>query len=359
MSILQQLQAAGQSVWLDYIRRDIIENGELKTLIDQGVRGMTSNPTIFEKAIAETDLYKGLITEAAAKGGDAKAIYERVAIRDIQDAADLLRPLYDSSKAADGYVSLEVSPHLHDSDRATVAEANHLWAAIDRPNVMIKVPGTDEGIDALGELTRAGVNVNVTLLFSVNSYRRVAETYIQALEARVSTGADISRLASVASFFVSRIDTAADAQLEAHGASPLAGKTAIANAKIAYGVYQELFSGPRWTKLAAQGAQVQRVLWASTGTKNKKYSDVLYIEELIGPDTVNTIPPATLKAFQAHGKVRNSLQENLAGARADLKAVAAAGVSLDDITTRLLHDGLQSFADSFDKLLAAIEARKA
>jgi transaldolase/glucose-6-phosphate isomerase len=221
------------------------------------------------------------------------------------------------------------------------------------------VPGTEEGIKAFGKLIRTGVNINVTLLFSVNSYRRVAETYIDALEARVATGADISRLASVASFFVSRIDSAADAQLESRGASQLAGKTAIANAKVAYAVYQQLFSGERWNKLAAKGAQVQRVLWASTGTKNKKYSDVLYIEELIGPDTVNTVPPATLKAFQAHGKVRNSLQENLAGAQADLKALAAAGVSLDDITAHLLTDGLQSFTDSFNKLLAAIEARKA
>ena len=357
MASLHDLNALGQSIWLDYIRRDTIENGELARLVEQGLRGVTSNPSIFEKAIGGSDLYVNFLKEAGAEGGDAEAIYERIAIRDIQDAADVLRPVYEATQGHDGFVSLEVSPHLAHEYTRTVSEAKRLWEQVQRPNLMIKVPGTPAGAQAFGDLIRAGINVNVTLLFSVKAYRLVAETFIDAIAARVAAGADVSKVASVASFFVSRIDAAVDAALETQGASGLAGKTAIANAKLAYEVFGELFAAPRWKALAAKGAQAQRVLWASTGTKNPNYSDVLYVDELIGPQTVNTVPPATLQAFMDHGRLSQSLMEDLNGAKAALKAIAEAGVNLETVTDRLLEEGVQQFIDAYDKLLDAVRAR--
>ena len=352
------LKNAGQSVWLDYIRRDLIETGELARMVEKdGLAGLTSNPAIFEKAIA-SGLYKDGIREAAARSGDTKTIYEALAIGDIRLAADAIRPVYDSTAGADGYVSLEVSPALARDTEGTLAEARRLWADVGRPNLMIKVPGTPEGVPAIRELLAEGINVNVTLLFSRSAYEAVAQAHLEALERRAAAGLAVDRVASVASFFVSRIDTAVDAQLVKLGKTALAGKVAIANAKLAYVSYQSLVAGARWRALAARGARPQRLLWASTGTKNPDYSDVLYIEELIGPDTVNTVPPATLDAFRDHGKVRASLLEDTAGAARVLDELPKAGVNLSAVTDALLEDGVVIFADSFTKLLAAVDAQR-
>jgi transaldolase len=363
---VQALAALGQSVWLDYIKRDLIESGALARRIAGGdFTGMTSNPAIFEKAIAGSNEYDALLAEAARGGADAKTVYERVAMRDIRDAADALRPVYDRTRARDGYVSLEVSPHLAHDTAGTLDEARRLWRAVERPNLMIKVPGTPAGIPAFAELVAEGINVNVTLLFSRAAYRAVAEAYVGAVEKRAAHHRDVSRIASVASFFVSRIDTSVDARLDAlisQTADParqaalaaLRGKAAIANAKLAYRAYQEVFGTARWKALAAKGAQTQRVLWASTGTKNPAYRDVVYIEELIGPDTVNTVPLATLDAFRDHGRVRPSLTEDVAGAHAALEALAAHGIPLDAVTDALLDDGVRLFVEAFDKLLGVV-----
>ena len=364
---VQDLTQAGQSIWLDYIRRDMIENGELAQLIEEeGLRGMTSNPSIFEKAIAGGAHYNALVDEANRRGGDTNAVYESIVVRDIQDAADLLHPVYEATDAHDGYVSLEVSPHLAHDTRGTLAEARRLWNMVDRPNLMIKVPGTKAGIPAMGELITEGINVNVTLLFSRSAYNEVADAYVAAVERRVKKRADVQRVASVASFFVSRIDTAVDAALEKlaekssekrDAALALRGKVAIANAKLAYQSYMQRFTSERWKALTAQGAQTQRVLWASTSSKNPQYRDVIYAEELIGADTVNTLPPATFDAFRDHGVVRPSLTEDVEGAKQVLAQLERLGISLDEITDRLLDEGLASFSKSFDKLLAAIAAR--
>ena len=364
---VQDLTQAGQSIWLDYIRRDMIENGELAQLIEEeGLRGMTSNPSIFEKAIAGGAHYNALVDEANRRGGDTNAVYESIVVRDIQDAADLLHPVYEATDAHDGYVSLEVSPHLAHDTRGTLTEARRLWNMVDRPNLMIKVPGTKAGIPAMGELITEGINVNVTLLFSRSAYNEVADAYVAAVERRVKKRADVQRVASVASFFVSRIDTAVDAALEKlaekssekrDAALALRGKVAIANAKLAYQSYMQRFTSERWKALTAQGAQTQRVLWASTSSKNPQYRDVIYAEELIGADTVNTLPPATFDAFRDHGVVRLSLTEDVEGAKQVLAQLEHLGISLDEITDRLLDEGLASFSKSFDKLLAAIAAR--
>ena len=364
---VQDLTQAGQSIWLDYIRRDMIENGELAQLIEEeGLRGMTSNPSIFEKAIAGGAHYNALVDEANRRGGGTNAVYESIVVRDIQDAADLLHPVYEATDAHDGYVSLEVSPHLAHDTRGTLAEARRLWNMVDRPNLMIKVPGTKAGIPAMGELITEGINVNVTLLFSRSAYNEVADAYVAAVERRVKKRADVQRVASVASFFVSRIDTAVDAALEKlaekssekrDAALALRGKVAIANAKLAYQSYMQRFTSERWKALTAQGAQTQRVLWASTSSKNPQYRDVIYAEELIGADTVNTLPPATFDAFRDHGVVRPSLTEDVEGAKQVLAQLERLGISLDEITDRLLDEGLASFSNSFDKLLAAIAAR--
>jgi len=369
MNPIKQLHDHGQSVWLDFIRRSLLTSGELdKLLRDDGLRGMTSNPAIFEKAIAESDDYNAAFTALAPQRLDAKACYEQLAIEDIRSAADHLRPVYDQSKKRDGYVSLEVSPYLANDTEPTIAEARRLWKAVSRPNLMIKVPGTAAGLPAITTLIAEGLNINVTLLFSQEVYAKVADAFIAGLEKRAAAGQDLSHIASVASFFISRIDTSVDKQLEAKIQATsdaeakkklegLIGKTAIANGKQTYQRYGKIFSGPRWEPLAKKGAQTQRVLWASTSTKNPKFSDVLYVEELIGADTVNTIPPATFDAFRDHGKVRDTLTENPAEADAVMKGIAAAGVSVDKVTADLVVDGVKLFAEAFDKLLAAIERK--
>jgi transaldolase/glucose-6-phosphate isomerase len=365
---LRALLSYGQSMWLDYIRRDLITSGSLKKMIDDdGLRGMTSNPAIFEKAIAESSLYDDMLKSLASRNDlDTTARYEQIAIRDIQDVADVLRPVYESSKFRDGYVSLEVSPLLALKTQETIDEARRLWKAVNRENVMIKIPGTAEGLPAIRQAIGEGINVNVTLLFAQEVYEQVAEAHIAGLEDLSKRGGNLKKIGGVASFFISRIDslvdsmindklkTATDAQQQALLKS-LLGKVAIANGKMAYLRYQRIFSGPRWQALAAQGAQTQRVLWASTSTKNPAYRDVMYVEELIGPDTVNTMPPATIDAFRDHGRLRNSLTEDVAGAQNVMDNLARTGISIKEVTTKLTDDGVKLFADAFHKLLAAVE----
>jgi transaldolase/glucose-6-phosphate isomerase len=365
---LKALLNYGQSMWLDYIRRDLITSGSLKTMIeDDGLRGMTSNPSIFEKAIGESSLYDDILKSLASrKDLDTTARYEQIAIRDIQDVADILRPVYDSSRCRDGYVSLEVSPLLANKTQETIFEARRLWRAVNRENVMIKVPGTAEGLPAIRQLIGEGININVTLLFAQEVYEKVAEAHIAGLEDLAKRGGNVNKIGGVASFFISRIDTLVDSMIDDKlKAAPdaqqqtllksLLGKVAIANGKLTYARYQRIFSGPRWEALASEGAQTQRVLWASTSTKNPAYRDVMYIEELIGPDTVNTMPPATIDAFRDHGRLRNSLTEDVAGAQKVMDDLAKAGISIKDVTTKLTTDGVKLFADAFHKLLAAVE----
>jgi transaldolase len=368
---LLELQKFGQSVWLDYIRRDLITSGELKRLIDNdGLRGMTSNPSIFEKAIAGSTDYAGFLDQLIAQGLSSGDIFERIAVRDIQDAADILFPVYKSTNKHDGYVSLEVSPTLARDTQGTIEEARRLWKAVARPNIMIKVPGTPEGVPAVRQLTSEGINVNITLLFAQDAYIKVAEAYIEGLEAAQKAGKDISGIASVASFFVSRIDTLVDSIIDNRlkTATPpsqnqellrsLHGKVAIANAKQAYRSYQQMIADPRWKALAAKSAQVQRLLWASTSTKNPKYRDVLYIEELIGPDTVNTVPPATMDAFRDHGIVRRTLDADVAAADEIMANLEKAGISMQKVTNQLLEEAIKLFDDAFQKLLSAVEQKK-
>jgi len=365
---LQALLGYGQSMWLDYIRRDLITSGTLQTMIaDDGLRGMTSNPAIFEKAIADSSLYEDILKSLASRTDlDTKARYEQIAIRDIQGAADVLRPVYDSSNFRDGYVSLEVSPLLALKTQETIDEARRLWKAVNRENVMIKIPGTAEGLPAIRQAIGEGINVNVTLLFAQEVYEKVAEAHIAGLEDLAKCGGNLKKIGGVASFFISRIDTLVDSIIEDKLKTTtdtqqqallksLLGKVAIANGKLTYQRYQRIFSGPRWQALAAQGAQTQRVLWASTSTKNPAYRDVMYVEELIGPDTVNTMPPATIDAFRDHGKLRNSLTEDVAGAQNVMDNLAKSGISIKEATTKLTDDGVKLFADSFHKLLAAVE----
>jgi transaldolase len=368
---LLELQKQGQSVWLDYIRRDLITSGELKRLIDEdGLRGITSNPSIFEKAIAGSTDYAGFLDQLRAEGLSSGDMYERIAVRDIQDSADLLVPVYKATNKYDGYVSLEVSPTLARDTKGTIDEARRLWKTVARPNIMIKVPGTPEGVPAVRQLTSEGINVNITLLFAQEAYIKVADAYIEGLEAAQKAGIDISGIASVASFFVSRIDTLVDSMIEERlkTATPpaqdqdllrsLHGKVAIANAKQAYRSYQQMIAGPRWKALAAKGAQVQRLLWASTSTKNPKYRDVLYIEGLIGPDTVNTIPPATIEAFRDHGVVRRTLDADLEAADETMANLEKTGISMQKVTNQLLDDAIKLFADAFQKLLSVVEQKK-
>ncbi len=365
---LQQLLDYGQSMWLDYIRRDLFTSGKLKQMIaEDGLRGMTSNPSIFEKAIADSSLYDDMLkTLASRKDLDATGRFEQLAIRDIQDAADVLRPVYEQSNFHDGYVSLEVSPYLARKTQDTMDEARRLWKAANRENVMIKVPGTAEGLPAIRQLISEGININITLLFAQEVYEKVAEAYVAGLEDLAKRGGNLKKMASVASFFISRIDTLIDSMLndrlkkttdasQQALLSSLLGKVAIANGKLTYQRYQRIFSGPRWEALAAKGAQTQRVLWASTSTKNPKYRDVIYVEELIGPDTVNTMPLATIDAFRDHGQPRNSLTEDVAGAQKVMDDLARAGISIREVTDKLTEDGVKLFADAFDKLLAAVE----
>jgi len=365
---LKELLNYGQSMWLDYIRRDLFTTGKLKKMIaDDGLRGMTSNPAIFEKAIADSSLYDDILAQLALrKDLDATGKFEQIAIRDIRDAADALRGVYEESHFRDGYVSLEVSPYLARKTKETIDEARRLWKAVQRDNVMIKVPGTAEGLPAIRQLIGEGLNINITLLFAQEVYEKVAEAYIAGLEEIAARGGNLKKIASVASFFISRIDTLIDSQLDEKLKNTgdvskqallksLLGKAAIANGKLTYQRYQRIFSGPRWQALATKGAQTQRVLWASTSTKNPHYRDVIYVEELIGPDTVNTMPPATIDAFRDHGRLRNSLTEDVPGAQKVMDDLARAGISIEEVTDKLTEDGVKLFADAFDKLLAAVE----
>lgn len=372
MNPVKSLEKHGQAVWLDFLARGFVAKGDLQRLIDtDGVKGVTSNPSIFEKAIGSSDEYDGAIG-LILKGGDRPVadLFEHLAVEDIQHAADVLRPTYDRLHGEDGFVSLEVSPYLATDTRGTIAEAERLWKSVSRKNLMVKVPATPEGLPAIQHLIGEGISINITLLFSQAVYVRVAEAYLAGLEKYVAGGGDPSHVASVASFFVSRIDSAVDKQLdekiekandpaEKERLAALKGKVAIANAKLAYQEYKRLFAGARWEKLAAKGAKPQRLLWASTGTKNKDYSDVLYVEELIGPNTVNTVPPATLDAFRDHGQLRDSLEENVDEAGRVLAELARSGISLDAITADLVTDGVKLFADAADKLYGAVAHKRA
>ncbi len=366
---LQQLVALGQSPWLDFIRRNFIEDGSLQRLIEQdGIGGVTSNPSIFEKAMGSGADYDGQFKQLAADGmRDANALYEAMAVQDIQHAADMLRPVFDRTEGLDGFVSLEVSPYLALRTDETIAEARRLWSWVNRPNLMVKVPGTEQGTPAIRQLIEDGININVTLLFSQQAYRSVAEAYLAGLEARVAKGQDISRLSSVASFFVSRIDTAIDDKIDARIAAgdpakdallALRGKVAIANAKLAYAWFQQMIASPRWQKLREHGANPQRLLWASTGTKDKAFSDVLYVEQLVGPHTVNTMPPATMDAFREHGNVRETLTEGLDEAKRVLAETERLGLDLGAVTHQLVEDGVRLFADAADHLLAAVAKKR-
>jgi transaldolase/glucose-6-phosphate isomerase len=373
MNQLKTLNGYGQVVWLDFLSRRFVADGRLRRLVvEGGLAGVTSNPSIFEKAIVGSSDYDASL--AAADGTedlDDRALFERVAVEDVRSAADVLRPVYDATKRADGYVSIEVSPYLAMCADETVAEARRLWHAVGRENLMIKVPATVPGLEAIRQLTSEQINVNITLLFSQTVYEGVVEAYLSGLEDLIARGGDPKRVASVASFFVSRIDTAVDKLLterlaqtgddvERLALTNIRGKVAIANAKLAYQQrYKRLFAGPRWAALCMKGARPQRLLWASTGTKNPNYSDALYVEELIGPDTINTMPPATMDAFRDHGSVRASLEEDLPGARDVMATLARLGISLDEITDRTLAEGIQLFDDAMEKLLGAIARKRA
>jgi transaldolase len=363
---LQQLRDAGVSIWLDYIDRTMLRNGDLQRRLESdALTGMTSNPTIFEKALAEGTSYDEQL-QASKPGATALELFELVATSDVRDACDVFRPIYDATNGYDGYVSIEVSPGAANDANATIAEAQRLWATVDRPNVMIKIPGTDEGATAVRQATARGINVNITLLFSIEAYRRVIDAYMSGLEERVAAGKDVTRIHSVASFFVSRVDSEVDKRLDAQIAadasrtatlSALKGKAAIANAKLAYELFQQETSSPRWNALKARGASEQRPLWASTSTKNPKYRDVMYVEELIGPTSVNTMPPQTIVAFKDHGKVARTVDVALDESRRVIQALADHGIPMADVTDRLLVDGLSSFQKSFDTLLSGLQQK--
>ena len=363
-SRLHKLHAAGQSVWLDYIDRTILSDGALtRQIADDALTGMTSNPTIFEKALATGTAYDAQLA-SAPEGLTPWQLFELIESDDVRTACDQFRSVYEQSGGTDGYVSIEVSPNVANDADATVEEAHRLWKLVNRPNVMIKVPGTDEGSKALRRLIADGLNVNVTLLFSVEAYGRVAEAYLAGLEDRVKTGGDLHRVGSVASFFISRVDSEVDARLDAMIAEAddasrsrlgaLKGKAAIANAKLAYALFQRQFAGERWDKLRARAAHVQRPLWASTSTKNPSYRDVMYVEQLVGPDTVNTMPPNVITAFQDHGDVVRTVDKGVDEARELLQALASEGISMSSVTDKLLIEGLASFQKSFDTLLSGL-----
>ncbi|MGE5664140.1 MAG: transaldolase [Deltaproteobacteria bacterium] len=366
---LVQMGAMGQSPWLDYIHRGMIASGELARLVSEdGIKGVTSNPTIFEKAISEGHEYDEQIQELAGRDTAVRAAYTEIAAEDIRRAADVLRPVYDATSGADGFVSLEVEPDLAYDTAKTISRAEELFRTVSRPNVLIKIPATAEGVPAIEKSISLGIPINVTLIFSVKRYEEVAEAYLRGVESRIASGGDPRAVASVASFFVSRVDTAVDKLLEetilrwpgspkAETAISLLGEVAVANARLAYARFEAIFSTPRWRELASKGARVQRPLWASTGTKNPKYPDVKYIEELIGPFTVNTMPPQTMDAFRDHGVVADTLSGKEAEARAVLSDLGMLGIGLEEVCGKLTRDGVQSFADSFRKLIAAIERR--
>lgn len=360
MDRMQKLHQIGQSIWLDYIERRMVQSGELQRLVDAGVTGVTSNPTIFQQAISKSDAYRADLQKLAAAGKSPKAIFEALAVADISAAADVLAPVYTRTQGEDGYVSIEVAPDLANDTEATIAEARRLHAAVNRPNVMIKVPATKPGIAAIRQLISDGININVTLIFSLERYAAVKEAYLQGLEDRLAANQPIKGIASVASFFISRVDANVDDRLakltSSNGLDPqtLLGKTALANAKLAYAQFEAKFSGERWQKLAAAGAQVQRPLWASTSTKNPNYSDLLYVEPLIGPHTVNTMPMNTLEAFWDHGVVENRIGEGVTEARQLFPQLPHLGIAIDDVTDFLERDGVKKFADSYESLLQTI-----
>ena len=349
-----------QSPWIDFIDRDLISTGKLKKMVDDGIRGLTSNPTIFAKAVA-TGQYDELVRRQIAAGNDARQIYEEIAVTDVGDAADVLRPVYEESGGTDGFASIVVEPDLSDDAEGTLARARELWARLERPNVFIKIPATEAGVPAIEAAISEGINVNVTLMFSVDMYRRVARAYIAGLRKRNERGGAIDRVASVASFFVSRVDTKIDPQLDEIGtpsALEARGRAAIANAKLAYEAFGEIFRGDEFADLLAAGARVQRCLWASTSTKNPDYRDVLYVEELIGPETVDTMPLDTIKAFIDHGELQRTLDRDIEGARQAIRLVEAEGISMERVTDELITEGVASFAKSFDELLGTIESKR-
>ncbi len=354
---ITKLTSLGQSIWYDNIQRKLLENGELKAMIERGdIRGVTSNPSIFNAAIAKTNDYNSALTPLAWAGWDAEKIFWQLAIEDIKAACDAFAPLYEETNGGDGYVSLEVSPYIaHDTD-ATVSQAEQLWARVHRHNLMVKIPATKAGIPAIRRAIAAGVNVNVTLIFSLTRYAEVMDAYLSGLEDRAAAGHPIDHIASVASFFVSRVDSKIDPKLP--DGSPLKGKAAIANAKLAYDQYHQTFAGRRWENLKVKGARVQRPLWASTSTKNPAYPDTIYVDNLIGPETVNTVPPATLDAFKDHGVAALTLMRGVDEAQNDINQLEAAGISMDVVTQELEDEGVKAFADAFTQLLATIDERR-
>jgi transaldolase len=358
MTKLNELSTLGQSVWLDYIQRSFTRTGKLKALIDQGIRGVTSNPTIFDKAIVETDDYSELIKQLAEAGKNVENIYETLVFEDIREAADLFVDLYNKTAGKDGYVSLEVNPNLAHDTAKTISEAKRLFSSLDRPNIMIKIPATPAGMPAIKSVIAAGINVNVTLIFSLEQYEAAAEAYISGLEQLIDAGGNPAKVASVASFFVSRVDSAVDLELKKIGMRPLVGKLAVDNARLAYSCFKEIFCGQRWEQLKQAGAQVQRPLWASTGTKNPDYSDTMYIDDLIGNKTVNTIPPATLAAFMDHGTVSVTIDRKLADAHIRMSELKRMDIDMTAMTEKLLADGVTAFANSFKHLMDSIDKRK-
>lgn len=355
MSKLNELANIGQSVWLDFISRNLLTSGELKNLINDGLRGMTSNPTIFDKAIANSSDYDEDIKSVAKSGLPIEDVYEKLALTDIGLAADEMLKVYNQTKGLDGYVSIEVNPHLAHDTEETIKQAIRIFKKLGKPNVMIKIPGTEEGLPAISQVLGSGVNVNVTLIFSNNMYKKVIDAFLTGLENFDKAGGDINKLASVASFFVSRVDTAVDKELAAKGNKNLLGKIAVANSKIAYEIWEEMFNTERWEKLSAKGARKQRLLWASTSTKNPNYSEVLYVDELIGAETVNTMPPETIKAFIEKGKIAITINKGIDEAKNQLEKLRELGIDLNLITDKLLVDGLKSFSDSFDSLMKSLK----
>jgi transaldolase len=368
MKPVESLHRLGQSIWYDNIERRILKNGDLKEMIDAGIiRGVTSNPSIFNNAISKSNDYYGDIKTLAGASKNKEEIYEALAVSDIQEACDLFRPLYEQSEGGDGYVSLEVNPYYAKDTKSTIVDAKRLWEMVDRQNLMVKIPGTEEGLATITEAISAGININVTLIFSNVRYEQVIDAYLLGLESRVQQGYPIDKIASVASFFVSRIDTNVDdriqdlfesGQISETQAKGIQGKIAVANAKLAFALHKKIFQGERFLSLQENGARVQRALWASTSTKNPQYPDTKYVDELIGPDTVNTMPPQTLHAFQDHGKVGLTLEENISGVKEEMEALAELGVSIDDVTQELEVQGVKSFADAFTALLNSIEERR-
>jgi transaldolase len=358
MNNIQALKAYGQSIWLDFISRGLLDSGELKNLVDQGVTGVTSNPSIFQKSICETHDYDNLLTsvQKAQPQADVQQIYEKMAVEDIQMACDVLRPVYDSTDGADGFVSFEVSPHLAHDTSTTISEAQRLWKLVSRPNLMIKVPATPEGIPAVEALVRQGLNINITLIFSLKQYQDTAQAYMRGLEGVPNP----RRVASVASFFVSRIDTAVDKLLEKNGgeeALALRGKIAVDCSRLIYRDFSQIFYSAPFEKMRSQGARVQKIVWGSTGTKNPKYSDVLYLDEIIGPDTINTVPMATLKAFLDHGRPQQTITKDVDRAEKEIKSLSKLGVDLNAVTTQLENEGVAAFSQAFDQMIESLKGR--